>query len=61
MEQDQRYEYALSAALVILGEIDKCPDMPKHNLLALLIFSIISALESWEEERSALRVGFSAN
>jgi hypothetical protein len=61
MCEDQRYEHALSAALVILGEIDKRPDMAKHNRLALVVFSILHAMERWEEERGERHVGFSVN
>jgi hypothetical protein len=61
MSQDQRYEHALSAALVILGEIDNKPDMAKHNRLALAVFSILHAMNQWEEEKEARRGGFSIN
>jgi hypothetical protein len=61
MREDQRYEHALSAALVILGEIDKRPDMAKHNRLALVVFSILHAMERWEEERGERHVEFSVN
>ena len=61
MHQDQRYEYALSAALVILDEIDRKPDMPKHNRLALMVFSILHAMHCFEDERSEQRAEFSAN
>jgi hypothetical protein len=60
-QSDQRYEHALSAALVILGEFDKAPDMAKHNRLALVIFSILHAWDQWEHERRDKRAGFSAN
>jgi hypothetical protein len=61
MGGDQRYEHALSAALVILEEMDKQPGMPKHNQLALVVFSILHAMDCWEEERSRSHVGFSIN
>jgi uncharacterized protein (UPF0147 family) len=61
MGRDQRYECALSAALIILNEIDKTPDMAKHNRLALVVFSIIHAMEAWEEERRESHVQFSSN
>jgi hypothetical protein len=61
MQQDQRYELALSAALVILGEFDKAPDMAKHKQLALVIFSILHAMDQWEQERSDMRGSYSAN
>jgi hypothetical protein len=61
MRQDQRYELALSAALVILGEIDQRPDMAKHNRLALAVFSILHAMDCYEAERSGRGVEFSAN
>lgn len=61
MDDDRRYEHALSAAIVILNEIDKMPDMGKHHRLALVIFSILHAFDSYDAERSATRVEFSAN
>lgn len=61
MDQDRRYEHALSAALVILNEIDRVPDMPKHNRLALAVFAILHAMDGWEEERGATYAQFSAN
>jgi hypothetical protein len=60
MEQDKRYEFALSAALVILGEIDQKPDLEKHNRLALAVFSILHAMDRWEEERKPT-IEFSVN
>lgn len=61
MRQDQRYEHALSAALVILNEINRVPGMPKHNRLALAVFSILHAMDCYEAERSKQRAEFSAN
>lgn len=61
MDQDRRYEHALSAALVILSEMDKAPDMGKHHRLALVVFSILHAFDSYEAERSGKHVEFSAN
>jgi hypothetical protein len=61
MHDDERYKLALSAALVILGEIDSKPDMAKHNRLALVVFSILHALDRWEEERKEPHGGFSLN
>ena len=61
MRQDQRYELALSAALVILDEIDKKPELTKHNRLALAVFSILHAMDRWEEEKRKSHVGFSVN
>jgi hypothetical protein len=61
MDQDRRYEHALSAALVILNEIDRQPDLAKHNRLALMVFSILHAMDCWEEERGEKPVGFSLN
>jgi hypothetical protein len=59
--QDRRYEHALSAALVILNEIDRTPDMEKRNRLALAVFSILHAMDSWEEERRESYAQFSVN
>lgn len=61
MSTDRRYEHALSAALVILDEIDRVPDMTKHNRLSLAVFSILHAMDCYEAERSGRGVEFSAN
>ena len=61
MYHDPRYEHALSAALVILNEIDRVPDMPKHDRLALAVFAILHAMDCWEEERGEMHAQFSAN
>ena len=61
MKQDRRYEHALSAALVILEEIDREPDMLGHNRLALAVFAILHAMDSWEEERMKSYAQFSVN
>jgi hypothetical protein len=61
MDEDRRYEHALSAAIVILNEIDKLPDLGKHHRLALVVFSILHAFDSYDAERSGKRVEFSAN
>jgi hypothetical protein len=61
MREDQRYECALSAALVILGEIDAKPDMPRHNRLAIIVFSILHAMDCWEQERAEPHIEFSVN
>ena len=61
MKEDQRYEHALSAALVILGEFDKKPDMTKLNRLALVVFSILHAMDGWEEEKGEIHAEFSVN
>ena len=63
MQRDQKYEHALSAALVILDEIDRMPGMGKHTRLALAVFSILHAMNQWEEEqeREKSHAGFSLN
>lgn len=61
MHQDQRYEHALSAALVILNEFDKVPDMDKHNRLSLVVYSILHAMDQWDLEREKPQSGFSIN
>jgi hypothetical protein len=60
-DTDRKYEHALSAALVILNEIDSVPDMGKHNRLALAVFSILHAMESYKAESRKQRVEFSVN
>ena len=61
MQDDRRYEHALSAALVILNEFDKVPGMAQHVRLSLMVFSILHAMDCYEAERSEVRVEFSAN
>jgi hypothetical protein len=61
MHQDRQYEHALSAALVILDELDKMPDMGKHTRLSLVVFSILSAMKSWDQERGEWHAEFSVN
>jgi hypothetical protein len=61
MKQDLRYECALSAALVILELLEKSPNEPKHQRLAHTVFSILHAMDRYEEEKGALRAGFSVN
>lgn len=61
MHQDQRYDVALTAALVILSEMDRLPDMSKPTRLALVVFSILHAMNQWEEERGKPHAEFSIN
>jgi hypothetical protein len=61
MDTDLRYECALAAALVILDQRELAPERPRHQVLAEAIFTILLAMEHWEEERGARRVEFSAN
>ena len=53
------YNHALSAALVIVGEMDK-RELQKHELLSLIIFSIMHAMKSHQEENSR-EITFSPN
>jgi hypothetical protein len=61
MHPDGQYEHALSAALVILNEFDRLPDMGRHTRLALVVFSILHAMNQWDDERRELHTGFSVN
>ena len=61
MSPDVRYECALAAALVILEELDASPDEAKHRRLALTVFSILHAMDRYEEERSKPVGQFSLN
>lgn len=61
MTDDFRYECALAAALVILDFLESAPGVPKHELLAKTIFSILHAMDRCDEERGIRHVGFSAN
>ena len=63
MHRDQKYEHALSAALVILDEIDKMPGMGKPTRLALAVYSILHAMNQWEEDQAREKpyTGFSLN
>ena len=49
-----RYDHALAASLVIMDEMDARPGMARHELLALMIFSFLHALDAMEEERAPL-------
>ena len=61
MHQDQRYEHALAAALAILEEIDRLPDLPKSQQLAMAVYAILHEMNRYEAERSGQHVEFSAN
>ena len=62
MHPDHRYECALAAALVIIEFFDANPGEPKHERLAKTIFSILHAMDRYEEERSDRRgIEFSPN
>jgi hypothetical protein len=62
VDHDHRYECSLAAALVIIDFFQSNPGIPKHELLATVIFAILHAMDRYEEERSDRRaVEFSAN
>jgi hypothetical protein len=61
MDHDHRYECALAAALVILEHFEKSPGGPKHERLAFTVFSILHAMDRYEEERKSLLGEFSLN
>ncbi len=61
MHHDRQYEHALAAALVILDELDKMPDMDKPSRLAMAVFSILHAMKTWEQEKGEFNVEFSIN
>jgi hypothetical protein len=61
MEPDYRYDCALAAALVICELFDSSPGQPKHELLAKAIFSILHAMDRYEEEKRDGRGRFSLN
>lgn len=62
MHHDHRYECCLAAALVIIDYFQTNPGAPKHEVLAAVVFSIIHAMDRYEEERSDRRGdGFSVN
>jgi hypothetical protein len=61
MDHDFRYECALAAALVIMDFFDTAPGAPKHELLATAIFSILHAMDRYDEQRSERHVRFSTN
>lgn len=61
MSTDRRYDIALAAALVILSEIDKQPEMAKPQCLSLMVFSILHAIDCWEEEKGEIIVESSVN
>lgn len=61
MDPDFRYDCALAAALVICEMFDRSPGDPKHQLLANTIFSILHAMDRYEEARRDRHAGFSVN
>jgi hypothetical protein len=61
MNEDYRYECALAAALVILEFLDGTPGAPKHEALAKTIFSILHAMDRYDEAKGDRHVGFSVN
>jgi hypothetical protein len=61
METDLRYDCALAAALVICELFASSKDQPKHELLANTIFSILHAMERYEEMKGGMHERFSVN
>jgi hypothetical protein len=61
MDLDNRYRFALAAALVILEFLADSPDAPKHEMLSTIVYSILNAMDRYEEEREGRRVEFSVN
>jgi uncharacterized protein (UPF0147 family) len=51
---DLRYDHVLAAAMVILDEMDQRPAMPKHDLLSLIVFSMLTALDAMDDLRMAI-------
>jgi hypothetical protein len=61
MHPDYRYECALAAALGILDRLTEVPCLPKHERLAIVVFSILHAMDRYDKEKSDLRGQFSIN
>jgi hypothetical protein len=61
MKEDLRYDCALAAALVICELFDSSQGQPKHELLANTIFSILHAMERYEEAKAGQHGRFSVN
>ena len=51
LQPDQRYAYALKAAFEIVGEFEQYPQMEKHHRLALVVYTILVAIDESEKER----------
>ncbi len=43
---DTRYDHALAAALAIIDEMQAKPGMAKHEILSLIIFSFLHAMDA---------------
>lgn len=61
MDLNYRYHCALAAALVILEFLDATPGAPQYERLSKLVFSILHAMDRYEEAKEGRRVEFSAN
>ena len=44
------YDHALTAALTIMEEMER-RHLQKHEMLSLLVFSILTTLQSYEDNR----------
>jgi hypothetical protein len=58
MPDDSRYEEALAAAFAILLKLTSKPDMPGHERLACVTFSILQAMNRVEEQRPGRRLPY---
>ena len=61
MEANSCYECAMKATLVICAIFDDVSGKPRHELLASTIFSILDAINRYEEEKGAWRDAISVN
>jgi uncharacterized protein (UPF0147 family) len=55
MTGDSRYEAALATALAILHKLAARPDMPRHERLACVTYSILEAMNRVDEQRPGRR------
>ena len=56
MPDESRYDAALAAAFSILHKLTNKPDMPGHERLACVAFSILEAMNRVEVQRSEQRI-----
>jgi hypothetical protein len=61
MDLNYRYHCALGAALVIIEFLDSTPGAPQYERLSKLVFSILHAMDRYEEAKEVPRVEVSAN
>ena len=51
MPEEFRYFAALETAMAIIRELTTRPDLPRHERLSIVTFSILQAMDRVEEQR----------